>query len=625
MFELGANIMKIPWSISTTLRNPERLRPFLLVLSKINGKVWSNDTQKQYQTMLIQERVYGFGNAQFYNANRSCKALTKKQIKLLESMEPITYEQAKEIFETKAYVDPAWRGRVSFSPLEKLGLAIIKNKKVQITSLGEYLLQENYDLGEMFFRSFIKWQIPNPSSTDYKKEDGIDIKPFIGMLHLISNVNQKWSSLGKKSVGISKEEFSLFGPTLISYKKIEEYAQAIIDLRLSCEGKDVKQQKRIKDRYKIKIAKAFLKTSNRLAINKLLDNLTDYGDNAIRYFRLTRYLLIRGNGFFIDLEPRRQIEINNLLKFDNAKSLDFPNEEFYISYLANIYQPELPWETKSELIKIAKAVEQEIHKLQSDFKMLGIAFALFAFKDYQMLTKEQLKTHIEELRSYRRILNDTRTHFESQQVDKVEKCIKGLKEIYEADWKSVQLEKLVTLALNALNDALGIKPNYLVGDDNEPTFTAPANKPDIECFYNDFNSVCEVTMLTDRSQWYNEGQPVMRHVRDFEKSHTDKDVYCVFVAPKLHRDTVNTFWMSIKYEYEGVKQNIVPLTIGQLIELLEILLEIKKTGRQLKHVELRDLYMRIIRITNGVSESSAWIDKIPEAISEWKEKTLIAK
>lgn len=34
-----------------------------------------------------------------------------------------------------------------------------------------------------------------------------------------------------------------------------------------------------------------------------------------------------------------------------------------------------------------------------------------------------------------------------------------------------------------------------MGDDNEPTFTAPANKPDIECFYQSFNSICEVTML----------------------------------------------------------------------------------------------------------------------------------
>jgi len=66
------------------------------------------------------------------------------------------------------------------------------------------------------------------------------------------------------------------------------------------------------------------------------------------------------------------------------------------------------------------------------------------------------------------------------------------------------------LGLHSLNDAIAIVANHPVGDDNEPTSTAPANRPDTECFYNSFNAICEVTLLTNRSQWYNEGQPVMR-------------------------------------------------------------------------------------------------------------------
>jgi hypothetical protein len=206
--------------------------------------------------------------------------------------------------------------------------------------------------------------------------------------------------------------------------------------------------------------------------------------------------------------------------------------------------------------------------------------------------------------------------------DSSEEYINALKEIYRSSRKPVELERLVTLALNALNDALNIKPNYLVGDDNEPTFTAPANKPDIECFYEGFNSVCEVTMLTNRSQWYHEGQPVMRHVRDFEINYTDKNVFCIFIAPKLHRDTVNTFWNAIKYEYEGSRQRIIPLTIGQLIELLEILSQIKTSGRQFRHTDLLGLYLKIIERANNIERSDLWIEKIPETIDEWKTLTL---
>lgn len=611
--------MRLPWSISTTIRNPERLRSFLRILKILEGKDWNNETQVGFQVLLIQYKVYGFGSQQFY------KDLTSAQVKLMDNPEPITLEQAKEIFAKKKYVDPAMRGRQSLNPLEKLGLAILEDNKIKITSLGEYLLQEDYDLGEMFFRSFIKWQVPNPSSSDYKGSEGYNIKPFIGTLHLIAKVNRAWEKLGRSPVGISKEEFSLFAPTLINYKEISKQAQRILDLRLACEGKSAQEQNKIKEKYKIKLSREFLGTKEHEEVEKLLNNLKDYGDNAIRYFRLTRYLFIRGGGFFIDLEPRRQIEITNLLKYDNAKSLDFPNEEAYLNYLADISQPELPWEKESELTKIAEITQQEIQQFSKELKNKGIAIPSVVLKDYNKLGKEELKEYIAQLRNYRRELNDTRIRYESQEISKLEEYIIDLKEIYKSDRRPVELERLVTLALNALNDALNIKPNYPVGDDNEPTFTAPANKADIECFYDHFNSVCEVTMLTDKSQWYYEGQPVMRHVRDFEKQHVGKEVFCVFVAPRLHRDTVNTFWTATKYEYEGSRQKIVPLTIGQLIELLEILLQIKKEGRQFKHTDLLELYSKIIELTDTIKQSDLWLAKIPEIINQWKEESLLAE
>ena len=312
-----------------------------------------------------------------------------------------------------------------------------------------------------------------------------------------------------------------------------------------------------------------------------------------------------------------------MLKYDNARSIDFSSEEAYLNYLADIKKPELPWEKESELKKIIRAAQQEIEVLVSELKSKKIAVPVFILKDHQKRSKDQLKEYIEKLRLYRRELGDVMVRYESQEISNIENYIRGLKEIYKSDRKPVELERLVTLALNALNDALHIRPNYPVGDDNEPTFTAPANKPDIECFYDRFNSVCEVTMLTDRSQWYNEGQPVMRHVRDFEDNHKDKNVFCVFVAPRMHRDTVNTFWTAVKYEYEGTKQNIIPLTIGQLIELLDLLLEIKKEGKQLKHDDLLGLYSKIIELTKTEGRSDLWVEKIPQAISEWKEAVLL--
>ena len=51
--------MKKIWSISTTLRNPERLREFLIVLQDMDGEEWTKSNQIKFQTKLIQDRVYG--------------------------------------------------------------------------------------------------------------------------------------------------------------------------------------------------------------------------------------------------------------------------------------------------------------------------------------------------------------------------------------------------------------------------------------------------------------------------------------------------------------------------------------------------------------------------------------
>ncbi len=614
--------MKKPWSISTTVRNAERIRKFLKVLSMIENELWDNATQKKFQILLIQYKVYGQGNPQFYNN------LSRQHKELMGSPEELTYEQAKEILEAKNYVGGGdMRGRQSFNPIKKMGLAVVDpTGSIKVSSFGKYFLREDYDLGEVFFRSFLKWQLPSPISNSYRKNEGFAIKPFIGTLHLINEVNKKWAKLGNNPTGIDKDEFSLFAPTLIDYRKIKKQVEKLTEYRIGLRSqKNDESKKKFRDKFREDFARAFLEINKSNEIVKLLNNLKDYGDNAIRYFRLTRYLHIRGNGFQVDLEPRRSIELDKLLSNDNAAPLTFRSADEYIEYLADIEQPVLPWETKSELKRIADALSRHVQSYVSDLKSKKIETPAFNLQEIEKLNAEQLKQYIEDLRVYRRKLQELETHFESQDISKIQEYIDAFKQIHQSSNKqSIELEKLSTLGLNALNDALEIKPNYPVGDDNEPTFTAPANKPDIECFYEEFNSVCEVTMLTNRSQWYNEGQPVMRHVRDFENSYSDKAVYCLFIAPRLHQDTVETFWMAVKYGYRGALQKLIPLSITQFIKLLESLLEIRKQGKRFSHDELLNLYEQILNLTKRVGHSGEWIEQIPETITAWK-KSILAK
>ena len=608
--------MKKPWSISTTVRNPYRLRDFLSVLKKLEGNPFNYENQIKYQILLIQNKFYKPTN------------LTKGQEAYFNNMEiEMPFNVAKKMFDTQNYKDPAMRGRNSVAPLTKMGLCIAKNsaKEVKITSLGEYFLSENYDLGELFFIFFLKWQLPNPDSRSFSKKDGFNIKPFIGSLHLINEVNKLWFNEGYKPIGINKDEFSLFVPTLINCKDIKQQAQKLIEYRIGIRSqKNNKNKKEFENIFKEKFAKSFLETSETNKVEKFLENLKDYGDNTIRYFRLTRFLYIRGGGFYVDLEQRRAIELEKLLNTDSAAPLNFKNTGQYIEYLADIRQPILPWETKAQLYKITINLNNDINEYIEDLESKKQKLPIFKFLNIKKLEMKELKQYIESLRIYRRKLQELKIYLESQDSSKIEEYIEALKNIHHSEnKKSIELEKLLTLALNALNDALEIKPNYPVGDDNEPTFTAPANKPDIECFYEKFNSVCEVTMLTDRSQWYYEGQPVMRHVREFEKMYVEKSVYCLFIAPRLHQDTIETFWIAVKHGYKGATQKIIPLSISQFIRLLEIFLEIKKQNRRFTHNDLLDLYKQILDLTNSVAHSEEWIEQIPHAISSWQKSILV--
>ncbi|MBN8584164.1 MAG: AlwI family type II restriction endonuclease [Ignavibacteria bacterium] len=597
------------WLIEVAVRNPYRIRDFLKTLNEIEGEDWNDETQAKLQILLLKNKYYGYGITQFYNN------LSTEQIDLINSNIDLSYEQAKDIMLSKNYVGGlAMRGRLSFNPLEKMGLAYIDNAgKIRVTQTGNNFLQENFDISKIFFKSFLKWQLPNPDMRDFSEEDGYSIKPFVGTLHLIHKVNSICRERGLATKGISRLEFKLFALTLINYNDIQEHAENLVSFREIYEALNTPTEKAdYVERY----------ISDNLTEYTNLRNAEDYMDNAIRFFRLTSYFYIRGNGWYIDIEPRRLIEITRLLESDNAAALNFESKEDYIEYIGNFDLPILPWERIEDLKNIIEGLFAEIKNYRGRLSATGITLPNFVEFEYENFTTGEYLEAIETLRNFRRTLNELEIKFNAKEVENIREYIRKLNGIRDLPNRTVMLEKYVTMALNSLNDAIKIKPNYPVGDDNEPTFTAPGNKPDIECFYNSFNTICEVTLLTNRAQWINEGQPVMRHLRNFEDDNIDKQAYCLFVAPSLHRDTINTFWISIKYEYEGRKQKIVPLRINDLILLLEYLIKMKEARISFYHSDLSGLFDNILSKVDVTGDSETWVREIPNYIVNWAENKL---
>jgi len=97
---------RLLWSMSTTVRNPERLVPFLRVLQQLEGENFTRDVQMKYQILLIKERLY-----------TPTQIPPRHQKLVQDATKEIPYRVAKDIFESQNYEDPPMRGRQSVNPL----------------------------------------------------------------------------------------------------------------------------------------------------------------------------------------------------------------------------------------------------------------------------------------------------------------------------------------------------------------------------------------------------------------------------------------------------------------------------------------------------------------------------
>ncbi len=599
------------WSMSTTVREAERIIGFLKTAKEIEGEDWysGSPSQKKFQVLLVKNRQYlnDPENKQSHNRLNAeqCRILDDKSIEM-------TYEMAESIIDAKQYTGgPEMRGRQSMSPLVKLGLVYYENckpKKVRISDVGNKLI-----MGEILFEDFmrealLKYQYPNPSESSFKNWN---TKPFINTLKLIKEVNELCKNRGIEPKGISSVEFGIFVLSLRKYDRVCQTAIDLLDFRNELKNKANNEKDSFIDSYIQTYLHEF---------NNPTNNCREYTDNMIRYLRMTKYIYIRGkyDHTYIDLEPRRMTEINAILSHDNGEAQRFTQTEWN-DYIGTFGTYVLPFETQEALTTIANDIISEIHSLEQE---LGRKISATDIPT----SVEKLKKYIEQKREERTALQNLVMRKEvHQDFGKIDIAVDALTYIVTHNKAklvkkySIELEKWTNVALNILDDAKLIKPNAPVGDDNEPIYTAPSGVADIECYYKSFNAICEVTMLTSRDQWFNEGQPVMRHLRNFENINSALPNYCLFVAPTIHKDTINTFYFSVKYEYEGQKQRIIPISISQLQRLLRVVQINLKRQKTFTHNYIKQLYDDCVDLSD-VTDSTQWLEKINDSITRWCEK-----
>lgn len=587
--------------MSTTVRNPERLQGFLGVLKQIEGEFFNSATQEKYQILLIKYRLY------------LPTKIPKQYIDLFKnSAEDITYDIAEKIFNAQKYEDPPMRGRQSVNPLNKLGFCIAKESlgAVRITRLGNLFLSDNADIGYIFFKSMLKLQLPNPLSDDFTSKQGFNIRPLIATMHLIRAVS-----------GLTQTEFSLFVPTLTNYRKIKSYAELI------CKRRALKGQKGIES-FDKKFLKGFYKSKT--LTDKQLSNPFEYGDNLMRYFRLTKYFQIAKGpfgGWRVNLEPSRIKETEQLLSLYDGAAMNFENLDKYIEYLTDINQPALPWEF--DAIKSADIIRSLTKLVNRDFENLNDENQIGVKEKHEALTNidladvgfKELKILINNLRAFRleiiQLAKDSKLKRNIEKLKFILADLKDKKKLRKID--PVGFEYLIAECFKIIDDEIGIKPNCVLDDNGDPIGFAPGNRADIEGYYNSFNSIFEATLDVSRHQVYRESIPVMRHLKDFSIKNPDKPSYCIFIAPKIHDDTVNYFWYAVKFGFEGNRQKIVALDLEHLIEVLEFFINVVGRNKTFGHHNLKVLFEAVVADADSKNSSVEWFRNVSTQIKEWQE------
>ena len=590
--------LRSPWSISTTVRNPERLLEFLKILKTLEGKEFNSDNQKLYQILLIKAKLY------------KPKDIPIEYWTYYENIkDEMPLSVAEKIFENQQYKDPAMRGRQSVNPLNKLGFAIARKGEgpIKITKLGNLFLNDSYDISYIFLKSLLKMQFPNPWSEDFKETEGFNITPFISVFHLIYKLDQ----LNNKK-GISKEEFSLFVPTLINYKKIDEQIQKIIEYR-KCKNKEEKEK------FAIDYIKEFYGSNN--IERKKIENIYDYGDNIIRYFTLTKFFQTTsdplGNHLHINLNPSRLTEIEQLLGIYDGHANSFSGVKEYLDWMADIDSPKLPWEEMDNLRKVVNTLKIYIEDYVKEHTITLEATQeeLLGFNTAP-IDKNQLESYLKKLRELNTILISNSQKLELRHnKEKLKELIKLFEDKREVrKLKPLDLEKVISDALLIIDDEISINPNFLTDDYGQPIFHASGNKADIECHYDSFNAICEVTMDGSNKQWIRESQPVMRHLKEFKDKNNKKKAICIFIAPKIGTDTYSQFFNSVKYGYDGEPQNIVPIDMKQFTIILKKVLDNLENGKGFTNQNLLDLLDKLVieaKTSNGFSE---WASKLSNTL-----------
>jgi hypothetical protein len=593
------------WFIPTSPRSPGKIRNELILLSKFDNLNW---WAKDKDGNLINQLEFA---------------------KMLEESD--FYEGAV----SENYADFAARDRLRAPQM--MGFAYVDNKGIlHVTDAGKQLI-EGQRIETLFLKQLLKLQFPswqhggNKKTRFHYKVDEMDIFPFVETLRILQAVG-----------GVTKEELAMFILPVLSRDKVDSAIKNFLKYqaeknkvapgRERAEFIDNYYQKIYSEIYQEDINSGNIHTRQGSTstvdefIRKKMRNSRDYADSCFPYFQYTG-LFSRTEQKLV-LSPKRKDEINRILS-DMKFVLNLYEDvsKFYAEF-GDPNLPHLPWENVNDLQSQIENTMSDIEKARQKIKVQIPSVSLEPIQQQPVPTLNNLIEYSYELRAQLRTTNE--------QVLSVDLGTPmGLKEIidtYDRVVKKQVVEPPLFMEWNtwraflALDAFRSLKPNMELDDSLMPISVAGGRKADLEAYYfGDYVVLVEVTLTYGERQYDTEAEPVTRHVARFqekEASSGGKKVFGLFIAPKIHDNTLKYFVVHLQHKLtETGEITIVPMPLLQFESFVAFCINNKNT---FSDNSFRELMEKIEKAGKSLPDGQAtkWSGLITEILNNWENKQL---
>ncbi len=514
-----------PLLFTTTMRNPERVKGFLKILSYYNGAILTDDLAKTIMGEVIRYGLYRpikltstvkYKWKNTHRGNFATEILSDQEVKDIIKINPQNHKEAGFI--------KGWPSRfaTNFDFAKELGFVYFWiNEPIVFSQVG-LKLANSIDL-EVDENGFIKFSDVHPNFEQqaflhalakYQRSNPFvrvlnDNVPFILLLQVITKLN---SDPDYNNCGISRLEL----PLIIFWKNNDS-------------EKLYRRIKKLRRDYGYNPSKEVIID---ICINEIMEGkfkkfkpksiISDYPDEFIRKMRITGLISLRGRGRFVDINKKEQDKVDYILKTYSSYR-KYKTEIEYFNYMATIDDVLFSFES------ISTTPDEKNKYLE---KWVDIYPWDEIKKEMLVLSKKGLSR------------------------DNLLKLIP----------EPVRLEFLTAIAIKSRYKNVRVYPNYACDDEGLPTSTAAGvgNQGDIECYEGLNGILIEVTMLEGRTQTVMEVWPITRHLISFNDKVVGNAI-CYFIAPSIYIDSVRQISFVKKTEDLFIK----PHTISDFLEYIE--------------------------------------------------------